>query len=116
MPKAKYTRFHVPPDCPVEFEMELPEKAFLQAEVVDGIFYIAATFQADSPMKRMTIMLLEDGVEFEADHIADLGLVCVPFQPAKRAVVVSFLPPEIKAQMRAQAAGIVGATSLPPGH
>ena len=113
MSKAKYQRFLVPPGN--EVEMELPEKSFLQAEVVDGLFYVAATYQVGSPMQRMTVQLLKDGDEFEADHVSDLGLVCLPFCPPQRAVIVSFIPPEVKARMRAQAAGIVGATQL-PGH
>lgn len=114
MGKAKYVRFPAPTGVN-EFDMELPEKAMLYAEVIDGGLYIAAAQQADSPMRKMTINLVEDGAEFEADHFVDLGLVTLPYGAPRRALILMFLPPEVKAQLRAQAAGIIGATQL-PGH
>lgn len=118
MPKAKYSRFPTPIGQD-EFEIQLPEKAFLQAEVIDDQLFIAATYQANSPTKAFTIKLLSDGDEFEADHIADLGLVKLPFSPAKRVVTIMFLPPEIRAARDAAAAGIIGASripEIPKGH
>lgn len=113
MPKAKYVRYLAPPGN--EFEMELPEKAYLFAEVVEGVLYISATQQADSPMRRMTVLLSVAGDEFEADHMVDLGLICLPTSQPMRATIISFMSPEEKVRRRIQASGIIGATSL-PGH
>lgn len=112
MPKAKYQRFPAPVGQD-GFEIELPEKSFLQAEVVQDRLYIAAIFQSNSAMKKFAIKLLSDGDEFDADHIADLGLVKLPFSPPKRVVTVMFLPPEIRAARDAAAAGIIGASRVP---
>ena len=112
MAKVKYARFPIPRGTN-EFDLELPEKSFMFVEVIDGVGYIAATYDSTSPFKKMTITLLEDGGEYEADHVADLGLLQLPLEKPKRAVFLGILPPEIKAVREAAKAGIIGATHIP---